>query len=161
VISRKWTKIAILFIYLFIYLINQSINQSIYISSLIPLPGTPHSQNPPIPSPSPCFYDRVPPPNPPPPTSPPSVPLHWDIYYTFIGPLHPLMSDKAILCYICSWSHVYSLVGSLVPGSSGGFWLVDIVVLPMGLQIPSAPSVLSLTPPLWIPCSVQWLTVSI
>ena len=35
----------------------------------------------------------------------------------------PLMSDKAILCYICIWSlgslHVYSLVGGLVPGSSG------------------------------------------
>ena len=34
------------------------------------------------------------------------------------------MSDKAILCYICSWSHgslhVYSLVGGLVSGSSGG-----------------------------------------
>ena len=36
-------------------------------------------------------------------------------------PPFPLMSDKAILCYI--WSHdsvyVYSLVGSLVSGSSG------------------------------------------
>ena len=34
------------------------------------------------------------------------------------------MSDKAILCYICNWSHasphVYSFVGGLVPGSSGG-----------------------------------------
>jgi hypothetical protein len=32
--------------------------------------------------------------------------------------------DKAILCYICGWSHgslhVYFLVGGLVPGSSGG-----------------------------------------
>jgi hypothetical protein len=36
-----------------------------------------------------------------------------------------LLSDKAILCYLCIWSHgslhVYSLVGDLVPGSSG--WL--------------------------------------
>ena len=37
--------------------------------------------------------------------------------------------DKAILCYICSWSngslHVYSLVGGLVPGSSGvSGWLI-------------------------------------
>jgi hypothetical protein len=35
-----------------------------------------------------------------------------------------LMSDKAILCYICTWSHVshhvYSLVSDLVSGSSGG-----------------------------------------
>jgi hypothetical protein len=29
------------------------------------------------------------------------------------------MPDKAILCYICSWSHVYSLVSGLVPGSFG------------------------------------------
>jgi hypothetical protein len=38
-------------------------------------------------------------------------------------PLLPLMSNKSILCYICSCSHeslhVYSLVGGLVPGSSG------------------------------------------
>jgi hypothetical protein len=30
----------------------------------------------------------------------------------------------------------------------GPFWLVDIVVLPMGLQTPSAPSVFALTHPL-------------
>jgi hypothetical protein len=42
-----------------------------------------------------------------------------------------------------------------------GVWSVDIVVLPMGLQTPSAPSVLSLTPSLGTPCSVQWLAVSI
>jgi hypothetical protein len=40
-------------------------------------------------------------------------------------------------------------------------WLVDIVVFPMGLQTPSAPSVLSLTPPLGTQWSVQWLAVSI
>ena len=57
------------------------------------------------------------------------------------------------------------LVGGLVPGSSGrrggGVLLVDIVVLPMGLQTPSAPSVISLTPPLGTPHSMQWLAVSI
>jgi len=35
------------------------------------------------------------------------------------------MSDKVILCYICSWSHgslhVYSLLGSLVPRSEIAF----------------------------------------
>jgi hypothetical protein len=46
------------------------------------------------------------------------------------GPLLPLMSDKAILCYICSWTHgtlpVYSLVGGLVSGNSGGSgWLIS------------------------------------
>ena len=53
------------------------------------------------------------------------------------------MPDKDILCYIYGWSHVYILVGGLVPGSSGGAWLVDIVVLPVRLQTPSTPSVLS------------------
>jgi hypothetical protein len=78
--------------------------------------------------------------------------------------LHSLISSKAIFCYICTWSHgslhVYSLVGGLVPGSSG-VWLVDIVVPLMGLQTPSAPSVLSLTHPLGTPCSVKWLAESI
>jgi hypothetical protein len=44
------------------------------------------------------------------------------------GPPLLLMPDKAILCYTCSWSHeslhMYSLVGGLVPGSSGGEGLV-------------------------------------
>ena len=35
-----------------------------------------------------------------------------------------------------------------------GLWLVDIIVLPMGLQTPSVPSVLSLTPPSGTLCSV-------
>jgi hypothetical protein len=38
------------------------------------------------------------------------------------APILPLIPDKPILCYLCSWSHgpthVYSLIGSLVPGSS-------------------------------------------
>jgi hypothetical protein len=42
-----------------------------------------------------------------------------------------------------------------------GFWLVDIVVLPMGLQTPSVPSVLSLTPLLGTWWSVQCLAVNI
>jgi hypothetical protein len=39
--------------------------------------------------------------------------------------------------------------------------LVDIVVLPLGLQTPSDPSVLFLTSPLRSLCSVQWLAVNI
>ena len=43
-----------------------------------------------------------------------------------------------------------------------GVWLVDdIILLPMGLQTPSAPSVLPLTPPVGTPHSVQWLAVNI
>jgi hypothetical protein len=40
-------------------------------------------------------------------------------------------------------------------------WLVGIFVLPMWLQNPSAPSVLSITTPLGTLCSVQWLAASI
>ena len=41
------------------------------------------------------------------------------------------------------------------------YWLVHIVVPPMGLQTPSAPWVLSLAPSLGTLCSVQWMAVSI
>jgi hypothetical protein len=47
------------------------------------------------------------------------------------------------------------------PWELWGIWLVDIVVLPMGLQTPSTPSVLYLTPPLGTPCSVQWFSEKI
>jgi hypothetical protein len=57
------------------------------------------------------------------------------------------------LCVLLGWL--------LSPWEFWGVWLVDIFVLPMGLQTPSAPSVLSLTPPLGAPLrtlsSVQWL----
>ena len=43
---------------------------------------------------------------------------------------------------------MYSLDGGLVPQNFGwGLWFIDIAVLPMGLQIPSGPSVLALTSP--------------
>jgi len=77
------------------------------------------------PSISPCFYEGALPLLTS--TSPP-----WQSptlgHRTLIGPRSspPLMPNKAILCYICSWSHgsvyVYSWEGGLVPGSSG--WLV-------------------------------------
>jgi hypothetical protein len=42
-----------------------------------------------------------------------------------------------------------------------GYCLVHIFVLPMGLQTPSAPWVLSLSPSLGTLCSIQWIAVSI
>ena len=45
--------------------------------------------------------------------------------------------------------------------SLGGYWIVHIVVPPIGLQTPLAPWELSLTPPLGALCSIQYLTVSI
>jgi hypothetical protein len=107
---------------------------------------------------SPCFRKGAPPP-----THLPILP--WQSRTLGIEPsqeqgaLLPLMPNKAILCYICFWSHgslhVYSLIGGLVPGSSEGICLVDIVVLPIRLQTPSAPLVHSLTSPLETPCSVE------
>jgi hypothetical protein len=47
------------------------------------------------------------------------------------------------------------------PRELWGYWLVHIVVPPMGLQTPSAPWVLSLAPSLRTLCSIQWMTVSI
>jgi hypothetical protein len=96
----------------------------------------------------------------------PSIPLHWGIKPSQDqGPLLPLMPYKVILCYICSWSHgslhVYSLVGGLVLEiSRESGWLI-FFVLPMGLQTPSAPSVLPLTPPLEPLGSLQWLAACI
>jgi hypothetical protein len=93
-----------------------------------------------------------------------SIPLHWGIKPPQdTGPPLPLMPDKSIICYICTWSHgslhVHSLVGGLVPGSFGGSgWLI---LLFMGLQSPSAPSVLPLALPQGLLDSVWWLTVSI
>jgi hypothetical protein len=60
--------------------------------------------------------------NPPTLLPPPGIPLHCDLSQDQ-APLLSLMSHKAIMCYKCGWSHgflnVYSLVGGLVPGSSG------------------------------------------
>jgi hypothetical protein len=41
------------------------------------------------------------------------------------------------------------------------YWFIHIVVPPMGLQTPSAPSVLSLISSLGTLCSVQWLAMRI
>jgi len=57
---------------------------------------------------------------------------------------------------------VYSLVSGLDPESLGWEgWLVDIVVLPIGLQTPSTPTVVTLTSPLGSLRSVQCLAVYI
>jgi len=75
-------------------------------------------------------------------------------------PPFPLMPNKAhplLYMQLESWLPPCVLfVGGLVPGSSG-----VPVVLPTGLQMPSALSVLSLTPPLGTQFSVQWLAESI
>jgi hypothetical protein len=51
-----------------------------------------------------------------------------------------LMASKAILCYICIWNHeslhVYSLIGGLVPGNSGGTGWFILFFLLWGCKLP-------------------------
>jgi hypothetical protein len=91
----------------------------IYILNVIPFPGFP-SENPLSHPPPPAHQPIHPLPLP-----CPGIPLQWGIEPSQDqGPVLSLMSHKAILCYICIWSHgslhVHSLVGGLVPESSGG-----------------------------------------
>jgi len=91
----------------------------IYISNVVPLPGF-TSTNSLSPSPSPCFYKGA------------LVATYFSFLSTLAFPYvvespqdqacpFLLMSDEAVLCYICHGSlHVYSLVADLVPGSFGG-----------------------------------------
>ena len=105
----------------------------IYISNVIPLPHFPYKK-PLSHAPSPCS-----------PTHPlllpgPGIPLHWGIEPSQDqGPLFPLMSNKALFCCLCSWSHgslhVYTLVGGLVPGSSGGTGWFTLLFLLWGCKL--------------------------
>jgi hypothetical protein len=135
----------------------------IYISNVIPLPPFPPETLYPIPPPLLLWGC--------PPNHPPilvSLPSHSNTlgHQTFTGPkssspvdaqrghplLHMHMKSCVPPCVLCGWWF-----------SPWVFWqvrLVDFVFLPMGLQTPSAPRVLSLTPPLGTLCSVQWLAVS-
>ena len=67
-------------------------------------------------------------------------------HHAFTGPWAspPLMPDKAILCYICSWSygsfHVYSLVGGLVTGSFGGYGWLKLLFFLWGCSFSHSPN---------------------
>jgi hypothetical protein len=84
---------------------------------------------------SPGFHESVPLPTQPLLLPGPGIPLQWGFEPSQDeGPLLPLMFKKAILCFICGWSHgsllVYSLAGGLVPGTSGGSgWLTLLFFL--------------------------------
>jgi len=133
----------------------------IYISNVISFLSF-QSINPLSHPPSPCFYNGVPPPIHSFPTSHPNIPLHWGIKpWQDQGLILPLVPNKAILCYICNWSHgsvhVCFLGGGLVPVSSG--WLVFLFFLWNGKLLQLLQSFHQLLH--WGPCSCQWLAVSI
>jgi hypothetical protein len=101
-----------------------------------PLSQSPPIPEPPIPFPLPLLLWGCPSTHPPSPTSQSLIPLHWDICQAFIGPRtsapidawqgHPLLHMQLKPCVFLGWW--------LSPGSSGWqVWLVDIVVLSMGL----------------------------
>ena len=111
-----------------------------------------HSGKPLSHPPSPCFYEGAPSSM----HSPIPISLPWHSatlgHWAFTGPSPspPIESDNDILCTyaagifgpsMCTlwWFCLWEL---------WGIWFIDIVVLPMGLQTPSNPSVLSLTPQL-------------
>jgi hypothetical protein len=82
----------------------------------------------------PHFYEGALPPTQPLWPSCPSIPLHWGNHPSQNqGLFLPLMSDKPILCYICSCSyvslHVYSLVGGLASEISAVWRSVLLIML--------------------------------
>jgi hypothetical protein len=110
---------------------------------------------------------------PPPPATNPPTPASWPWHSSilrhraFTGPrasppiddplshplLHMQLEPWVPPCIFFGWW--------FSPRELWGYWLVHIVVPPRGLQISSAPWVLSLVPSLGTLCSVQWMTVSI
>jgi hypothetical protein len=105
---------SFLLVILFIYILNV----------IVPFLGCPSAHSP-AHDLSLWFYESAPSPTHQLQSHCPSIPLLWGTEPSLDqGPPLPLVLDKAILCYICCWSHgslhVYSLVSGLVTGSSGG-----------------------------------------
>jgi hypothetical protein len=72
--------------------------------------------------------------------------------FYFTGP-EDSQTNAVVSCLLCT--RLPGFLWELGIGSLSRTWehcLVDIIVIPMGLQTLSAPSVLSLTPPLGTPC---------
>jgi hypothetical protein len=117
--AHKRPHFIIIFIFYYFYCIFSLFTFQMF----SPFQDSPSEPPYPIP-PSPCLFEDAPPPIHPLLFAFSGIPLHWGIEHPQAqGPPLPLMSNKAILCHICSQSHgslhVYSLVGGPVPGSSG------------------------------------------
>ena len=136
----------------------------IYISSVIP-PFQFPLHKPPSPPPSPASMRVLPHP-----------PTHFCLSslafpYAGVSKLHRTKGLPSQWCQI-RYSSVTYPAGAMgtpcvlfgwwfSPWELWGVWLVGIVVLPMGMQSPSAPSVLALISPLGSPHSVQCLAMYI
>jgi hypothetical protein len=147
-----------LYLYIFSWIFSLS-----YISNVITFLGLPFRN--PLSYPSPPASMRVLPPTHPLSSCCHGIPLHWGIEHSQAqGPLHPLMSNKAIFCHICGQHHgllcVYSLVVGPVPGSSRATGLLTLLLPPWGCKPPqllqSLLQLLHRGPPI----SVQWLAAS-
>jgi len=99
------------------------------------------------------------------PPTPTSLPWHSPIlgHQVFPGPrasppIGAHQSHPHLLMQLEPWVCPCVLFGWWF--SPWELWFIGIAVL-MGLQAPSAPSILSLTPPMGTPFSVQWLATSI
>jgi hypothetical protein len=95
----------------------------------------------------------------------PGIPLYWGMEPSQDqGPLLRLMPNKAILSYICGWSHwtfhVYSLLGGLVPGSPGDSGWLILFFFSWVANLFSSFSPFS-NSSIGTPCSVQQLAASI
>ena len=94
------------------------------------------------------------------------IPLHWGIKHPQAqGSLLPLMSNKAILCHICGWSHgslhVYSSVGGPVSGSLRESGQLTLLLPPWGCKTPQLlQSLLQLLPQGLCSQSNGWLQSS-
>ena len=103
------------------------------------------------------------------PPTPTSYPWHSPTlkYRDFIGqsvslPIDELQGHSLIHMQQYPWIPPCVLFGQwFSPWEIWGYWLVHILVHPMGLQTPSAPEFLPLAPPLGTLCSVQWMAMSI
>jgi hypothetical protein len=112
----------------------------IYILNVFPFPGLSFGNSLSHPT-SPCLYESVPPPTHLFLPFLPGIPLHWGIEHSQDQRLLlPLMSNKVILCHICSWSHgslhVYSLVGDPDPGELRGSGQLTLLLPPWGCKSP-------------------------
>ena len=128
----------------------------IYISNFIPFPHFPSNSSHPI-SPLPAHWPTY-----------SCFPVHSPTlgHLAFIRPRASLLIDvpqshPLLYMWLEPWVPPCVLfVWWFIPRELWGYWLVHVVVPPIGLQNSSTPWVCSLAPPLGTLCSGQWMTVS-